>query len=174
MTQVWNVPTASGTSGGQSWQNAHDAFEALRTLHAGPSEPTNMVAYMLWFYTTGSTLRQRNSANSAWIDLLIVGASGVASTFDKVSADRGDANVTLTVAGDSGIQRFATTLTANRTVTLSTTGAVNGNRFRIVRTGLGAFTLDVGGLKTIPSATAAFVDVSFNGTAWVLTGYGLL
>ena len=34
--------------------------------------------------------------------------------------------------------------------------------------------LDVGGLKIIPSATAAWVDVEFTGSAWVLTGYGTL
>lgn len=93
---------------------------------------------------------------------------------DRVSADRGDASVSVAVRVDEPVQLFATTLTANRTVTLSSTGAVNGDRFRVVRTGLGAFTLAVGSAKTIPSATAAFVDVSFNGSAWVLTGYGLL
>ncbi len=93
---------------------------------------------------------------------------------EQVSSDRGDNNVTLVALVDERIQIFATTLTANRTVTLSTTDAANSDRFRIVRTGLGAFTLDVGGLKTIPSATAAFVDVHYNGSAWVLTGYGTL
>ena len=93
---------------------------------------------------------------------------------EKVSADRGDTSPTLVVGTDSMIQRFATALTANRTVTLSTTGVANGDKFRIVRTGLGAFTLDVGGLKTIPSATAAFVDVHYSGSAWVLSGYGAL
>ena len=93
-----------------------------------------------------------------------------------VSADRGDANVTLTVDTDAETQRFATELTENRTVTLSTTGARHGSKFRVVRTGLGSFTLDVGGLKTIPSATAAFVDVEYRaaGAAWMLTGYGTL
>lgn len=91
-----------------------------------------------------------------------------------VSADRGDASVTLVVGVDAPTQRFDTALTANRTATLSTTKAGNGDRFRVVRTGLGAFTLDVGGLKTIPSATAAFVDVEFDGTTWRLTGYGAL
>jgi hypothetical protein len=93
----------------------------------------------------------------------------------SVSADRGDTSQTLTVAGDVQIQRWATALTVNRTVTLSTTGAINGDTFRVVRTGLGAFTLDVGpGLKVIPNTTAAFVDVTFDGVAWQLTGYGLL
>lgn len=92
---------------------------------------------------------------------------------NTVGTDVGDADVTL-VAGDDPYQQYATTLTANRTVTLDTTDFINGDSFRIIRTGLGAFTLDVGGLKTIASATAAFVDVSFDGTAWILTGYGAL
>jgi hypothetical protein len=89
-----------------------------------------------------------------------------------LSPDRGDADITLQVGVDFEEQRFATTLTANRTVTLGAGEA--GARFRVVRTGLGAFTLDVGGLKTIPSATAAFVEVAHDGTDWRLTGYGTL
>lgn len=91
---------------------------------------------------------------------------------DYVSADRGDASVTLNAETDVPIQRFATTLTANRVVTLGT--GANGSWFTITRTGLGAFTLDVGGLKTIPSGTAAFVDVAHDGTAWRLVRYGTL
>lgn len=96
------------------------------------------------------------------------------TALNKISGDRGDNDVTLTPALNEHVQTFATPLTANRTVTLSTTGGVNGDHFRIVRTGLGAFTLNVGGLKTIPAGTAAFVDVLFNGAGWVLIGYGLL
>ena len=102
------------------------------------------------------------------------GSHGDAVRPPSVSADRGDTSQTLTAGTDAPTQRWATTLTANRIVTLSTTGAINGDKFRVVRTGLGAFTLDVGGLKTIPSATAAWVDVEFDGTAWRLTGYGTL
>jgi hypothetical protein len=92
----------------------------------------------------------------------------------SVSGNFGDTNQTLTSPIEP-IVRWATTLTANRTVTLSTTGALRGQTVRVVRTGLGAFTLDVGpGLKTIPKSTAAFVDVAFDGSAWVLTGYGAL
>ena len=92
----------------------------------------------------------------------------------KVGADRGDTAQTLTVKTDARIQRWATALTVNRIITLSTAGAANGDTFRVVRTGLGAFNLDVGGLKTIVGAVAAYVDVAYNGTIWVLTGYGLL
>lgn len=90
-----------------------------------------------------------------------------------ISADRGDADVTLNADQDVPIQRFATTLTGNHTVTLGT--GFSGAWFRIVRSGLGLFTMDVGpGLKTIPSATAAWAEVGHDGTGWSLTGYGTL
>lgn len=89
-----------------------------------------------------------------------------------ISADRGDADVTLNADSDVPIQRFTTALSANRTVTLGT--GFFGAWFRVVRTGLGAFTLAVGSLKTIPSATAAFVEVGHDGSGWILTGYGTL
>lgn len=94
----------------------------------------------------------------------------------NVSTNRGDASVTLRAGVDEEIQRFTSTLTANRTVTLDTVGAWEAAHFRIVRTGLGSFTLNCGGLKTIPSATAAWVDVHYSAAAagWVLTGYGTL
>lgn len=89
-----------------------------------------------------------------------------------IAGDRGDANVTLNADQDVPIQRFASALTANRTVTLGTGFA--GAWFRVVRSGLGAFTLDVGGLKTIPNSTAAFVEVGHDGSGWSLTAYGVL
>jgi hypothetical protein len=91
-----------------------------------------------------------------------------------VSSDRGDSSQTLTVGIDAHTQRWATRLTGNRTITLSKVGASNGDGFRIVRTGLGGFTLDVGGLKTLPANTAGWVEVQFDGRAWVLVGHGEL
>jgi hypothetical protein len=111
-----------------------------------------------WICTAGG-------APGTWVPLPLLAA---------VSADRGDASQTLTAGVDAPVQRWATALTANRTVTCSATGAVSGSTFRVVRSGLGAFTLDVCGVKTVPNATAAFVDVAFDGAAWRLTGYGVL
>jgi hypothetical protein len=90
--------------------------------------------------------------------------------------DRGDASVTVQADTDPYVVRYNTTLTANRTVTLSTTMATKGARFRIVRDAAtpGAFTLNVGGLQTIPSATAGVVDVEYNGSAWTLIKYSTL
>lgn len=86
------------------------------------------------------------------------------------SADRGDAPQTLTVGTDSPVQLWNTTLTANRAVTLSTTGAVNGDRFRILRPSGGLFTLDVGTGPLVSLLSQQACDVQYNGSAWVLQG----
>jgi len=83
----------------------------------------------------------------------------------------GDADTTLTVGTDSTVQYYSTTLTANRTITLDTTGARTGSQFIIYRTDGAAFTLDVGGLQTIPASLDAVVTVEYNGSAWVLKDY---
>lgn len=85
-----------------------------------------------------------------------------------------DADTTLSPGINSQYQIISATLTANRTITLSTVGAVNGDQFTVVRKGLGLFTLNVGGLKLVPSATTATVTVMFDGSAWQLIGYQLL
>jgi hypothetical protein len=85
-----------------------------------------------------------------------------------------DADSTLIVGASAQCQIINAALGANRTITLSTVGAVNGSAFTIVRKGLGLFTLNIGGLKIVPSATAATVTVMFDGSAWQLIGYQLL
>jgi hypothetical protein len=96
----------------------------------------------------------------------------------SISGDRGDNAQTLTVGIDQDIQRWAASLTADKVVTLSTLGALRGDHFRIVRTSSGAFNLDVGGLKMLVApgggTQGTWCDVTFNGTAWELTGYGTL
>ena len=83
----------------------------------------------------------------------------------------GDANRTLTPRVDNKFVHFSAALTVNRTVTLSTTDAIDGDEFIITRSGLGSFTLDIGGLKTIASATAGTAHVKYDGAAWYLVSY---
>lgn len=93
----------------------------------------------------------------------------------SISEDNGDANVTVRVTANHITQRFATPLTANRTVTLSTVGVYRGARFRIVREAgaTGAFNLDVGGLKTLTTA-GQWCDVEYGANGWILTASGTL
>jgi hypothetical protein len=95
-----------------------------------------------------------------------------------ISADKGDANVTLAAHVDPINVVFATPLTAVRTVTLSTTRP-DGGSFRIIRaaSATGAFALNVGTgpLKAL-AAAGAWCDVRYNDTtgAWMLTAAGTL
>lgn len=96
---------------------------------------------------------------------------------DTVNADVGDSAKSLQARVSETTQIWATAITADRAVTLSTTGAYSGAKFRIVRaaTATGAFNLNVGTgpLKAMNTA-GSFCDVEYNGSAWVLTAYGTL
>jgi hypothetical protein len=90
----------------------------------------------------------------------------------RASGDRGNASVTVTVVKDAETQFFNTPLTANRTVTLSTTGAWNGARFRVVRTtsATGSSTLTVNGKALAPGQ---WVEVEYSATlGWKNIGFG--
>lgn len=96
---------------------------------------------------------------------------GAGAQVPNVSADRGDASVTLSAA-DATTQRFNTTLTANRTVTLPSTSLTAGMYFDIVRQATGAFNLSVtDGTTTFANLTAPnqSARVAYTGSAWVLT-----
>ncbi len=83
--------------------------------------------------------------------------------------------VSLAVRTDYSTQLFNTVLTADITVTPSTTGSVAGNRFHIIRgaAATGAFNLNIGALKALATA-GTWANIEYSGTAWVLTGYGTL
>lgn len=104
--------------------------------------------------------------------LLNVSASVAERIQTSRSISAGDANTTFTPSSSAPVIRYATTLTANRAVTLSTTNATAGTRLRVVRDGAGAFTLDVGGLKTL--AVDEWCDVEYTGSAYFLTAFGTL
>lgn len=147
----YRVPAFTGFPTVYPRNDGARAGDRYEFQYPGPAAPLGIVCY------SGGT----GSAGS-W-----EGFGGVRG----VNPDRGDTSVTLAVDTDVPTQIFATALSVNRTITLSTSSAKNGDEFRIVRQGLGAGTLDVGGLKTIPAATAATVLVVFNGTSWRLAGY---
>jgi hypothetical protein len=91
-----------------------------------------------------------------------------------VFGNQGDADATLTVGSSFTSNYWQSPLTANRTVTLSTTGAFSGARFRVTRTAgaTGAFTLTVGGLKAL--SAGQWCDVEYTGSAWILSAFGSL
>lgn len=106
-------------------------------------------------------------------------APGVGTNMEVVGTDTrylgfiaSDADLTLTAYVSQESQIHSGTLTADRTITLSTTNVWVGARFRITRTGSGAFNLSVGGLKNLVAGT--WCDVVYNGSVWALVAYGAL
>lgn len=88
----------------------------------------------------------------------------------------GDAGATLTVGSSFETNVWQSPLTADRTVTLSSTGAYRGAKFRITRTNgaTGAFNLIVGSTgKNL--AVGQWCDVQWDGSSsWLVTAYGTL
>jgi hypothetical protein len=85
-----------------------------------------------------------------------------------------DAAFTLTPYSSAQRILHTGTLTANRTVTLSTTNAFAGLTFRITRTGGGAFNLNVGTGPLKALATNTWGEFTYDGSAWYLSAYGAL
>jgi hypothetical protein len=117
-------------------------------------------SYGPWYFRTADT----NTMYPATHDEATLTAIGI-RTYAS------DANVTLTHKSDFCTQILSGTLTANRTITLS--GGRKGASFYVVRTGGGAFTWDVGGLKTL-TAPRQWCRVEHTGSAWVLVAFGHL
>lgn len=109
----------------------------------------------------------------------IVGSQGTPGTWAPYAwvggqftgTTNGDANLTLTPKISRGVYVFNVTLTATRTVTLSPTGATNGDIFVIERRAGGAFALNIGAGTPIGYLLAFEAClVRFDGTNWVWVG----
>lgn len=112
----------------------------------------------------GYWLKENGTGNTGWRGIIT----------NSVSADKGNADATLTPGTSEHTNLWATTLTADRTVTLATSNVQAGARFRIVRTAAGAFNLNVGTGPLKALAASEWCDVEYNGSAWLLTAFGSL
>ena len=114
-----------------------------------------------------------------WI-CTVAGAPGTWLNFGQLPAvysDQGDTSVTLTYLASYPTNFWRSVLTADRTVTLSTTGATNGAKFRITRSAsaTGAFNLNVlAATGTKALAAGQWCDVEYSGSAWFLAAFGSL
>lgn len=112
--------------------------------------------------------------NANWMKWFPVLDAFLLALSPSVRQDVGNADSTLTWGTSAKTHVYGTPITAGRTITLSTTKAVSGAEFHIVRTAAatGAFNVDVGGLKNL--AVGQWCRVAFNGTAWFLSAFGSL
>lgn len=113
--------------------------------------------------------------------ILVTSKSNNFGQIGGYGGNNGDISATVTPPTQD-IYCWNTTLTANRTVTLSNAGAVNRSVVRILRNAAvpGAFTLavidgvSVSTLYTIAAGTKGWVDAVFDGTNWQFAGYATI
>lgn len=99
----------------------------------------------------------------------------VAKKRSAPGADLTDASPTIVVTDGKWRRLPAATLSAPRTITIGTTGAVAGDELTITRIDATANTLTIvdGGsgtptLLVMPNSKTGFVDMYFNGTNWIV------
>lgn len=177
------------------YTNAPAFASALRVN--GTSQIVNVDGYDVRYQTSTSTpgalLRAAATAvtatfnigniaclNSAVPVLLLDAGSGTVVNYRDMSdgamipVNIGDASATCNPRSTSRLQFFNVALTANRTITLGTTQANNGDFFKFVRqaAATGNFTADIGGLISLKPGE--WCIVRRNASAWVLESFGNL
>jgi hypothetical protein len=106
-------------------------------------------------------------------DIYVDGVKDTVLSREGVTVISTNANATLTPNQTLPDVIHTGTLTAARSITLATTNAVAGKtRWKIARTGGGAFDLNVGGITTL--ATGQWCEVVYDGTAYRLIQRGSL
>lgn len=98
------------------------------------------------------------------------------SIIPSVVANWADQSATLTPLSSFPTNLWQSPITADRSVTLSTTNAYSGAKFRITRTAgaTGAFNLNVGTGPLKALTAGQWCDVEWDGANWVLTAFGSL
>ena len=85
----------------------NNALVAAATMSAGSSAPTTPYAYQLWFDTTTSTWKVRNSGNTAWISTITTDlATGNLDVTGTVTADGLTVDGTAQIGSDTAKVKF--------------------------------------------------------------------
>lgn len=172
--------------------NGSDAGTGIRVAMDSGSEDISICNNTVYDCSTGirlddtltnSTVRGNHTAScpTAFLNNTTTGTHRIydnnfGATQELVSSDRGNAAATLINGQDAQTQVWATALTADRAVTLSSTYAYRGAKFRIVRTAAstGAFNLNVGTGPLKALTAGQWCEVEHDGTAWFLSAFGSL
>jgi microcystin-dependent protein len=152
-------------SGSLFRSDLNSVLAATVTTNSGAAAPATMYAYMMWADTTSGWLKQRNSANTAWVKLFRL--SNAAASRRPVLSKGADYTV---VEAD-----FGSIIRATTALTLSLTAAAtmeDGFTFSFRNDGVSDCTIDpsgaetINGSTTIPVAAGASLDIYCSGTAW--------
>lgn len=174
--QRWNTALTSNRTLTLSTSNAKEGAWVLGVRASGATgDYTLSIGSLATLRAPGEwALCRYDAGTSAWV-LTQYGILPSAEVL-AMSADKGDADATLTVGTSERTSRWATTLTADRTATLSTTGAYTGARLTIERTeaatGNYSLIVVVGSTRLVRLAPGQWATVECTGSTWIVTGFG--
>ena len=108
------------------------ALLAIQSQNSGSSEPSTTYAYQFWADTSGTpTLKQRNAANNAWINILTLSTGAPSAT--ELSGDStpqlgGQLDVNGNAIGDGTLEllKFSETGSAVNEFTIANAATTNG------------------------------------------------
>ena len=176
--QRWDTALTANRTLTLSTSNAKDGAKVYAVRGSGATGAfTLAVGSLATLRVPGEwALCAYDAGTSAWV---LIGYGTLPSAeILAMSSDNGDASATLTVGSSARTQRWGTALTAERTATLSTTGAYAGARFRVERfeVATGAFALSVltGTAVLARLAYGQWCDLEYTGAAWVVVARGNL
>lgn len=174
--QRWNTTLTANRTATLSTSNAKEGAQFIAVRAAGATgNYTLSIGSLATLRAPGEWCRVTYDAGTAAWVLVQYGILPSAEVL-AMSADNGDASVSLTVGTSERTQRWATILTADRTVTLNTTTAYTGARFRIVRTeaasGLFALNIVAASATLTKLLRGQWCDVEYSGTAWLVSTKG--
>lgn len=95
----FDITTADADTGVTYRAAVNSALQALASTSSGATEPTVKYAYQLWADTTVGMLKQRNAANTAWINLMPMGTSLTATVAELNKLAGTPAGLTATEVG---------------------------------------------------------------------------
>jgi len=129
----------------------NNALSAIATVNSGSVAPATTYAFQLWADTSTNKLRQRNAANTAWVEI-----------------------------GDIGVTRLGLAPTASPTFTGTATLANLTASGTATFTGTGALKLQAGTTAQRPTPSQGMVRFNstlgffegYNGTSWGAIGGG--
>lgn len=174
--QRWNTALTGARTLTLSTSNAKEGAWVLAIRGAGATGASSLTIGSILLTAPGQWVKHvYDAGTAAWIqtEYGYLSSAGI----QRVNLV-GDGDATLTVGTTYDTLAWVTTLTADRTATLSTTGAWTGARFRIVRAEIatGNFSLIVvtGSTRLARLALGQYCYVEYSGSAWIVTAFGNL
>ena len=108
----------------------NSALAAIVSNNSSSSEPSTTYAYMLWYDTTNSILKIRNTANNAWIDLHDQNALHIDGTNNRVGIGTTSPTHPLAITASGTTSTFSVNLSgALAVIGTSQSSATNSDLF---------------------------------------------